>query len=152
MGASDVRAVNRDMTERLLAAPARPYEEGGYALRVVHTTGRSSGERRSTPLGVVQVGGRLYLVTPDRSRDWARNLEADPDVVLDPGDDPRTARQAPPDEATRAVAAYLRSMQVPWALRAFPVGPDSDLDEIGRHLDTIGVWRLDPVRRRPPSR
>lgn len=139
----DLVAMNASMSEKILTDPAQPYVEGGYALRVVHTTGRRSGQRRTTPLGIVQVDGRLYLVTPDRSRAWVANIDADPAVVLDPGDDARTAVPAPAAEAAPVVSAYLRSMQVPWALRAFPVGPQAGPEEITAHLDTIAVYRLD---------
>jgi len=139
----DLVAMNAAMTDKILEEPAQPYREGGYALRVARTTGRRSGQQRSTPLGVVQVDGVLYLVSPNRGRDWVRNLEGDPHLVLDPGGDPRTAVPAEPGQAARAVSAYLRSMRAPWALRAFPVGPDAGLAEIVDHLDTIAVYRLD---------
>ena len=103
----------------------------------------TAGNSGSTPLGVVQVDGALYLISPDRGRDWVRNLDRDPRLVLDPGEDARTAVGAPPDEAARAVAAYLRSMRTPWALRAFPVDADAGLVEIANHLDTIAVYRLE---------
>ena len=135
--------MNTTMTDKILAEPTHPYREGGYALRVVRTTGRRSGQRRSTPLGVVQVDGDLYLISPDRGRDWVRNLEKDPHLVLDPGGEPRTAVAAKPAQAAPAVSAYLRSMRVPWALRAFPVGPEAGLAEITEHLATIAVYRLD---------
>jgi hypothetical protein len=63
--------------------------------------------------------------------------------VLDPGGDPRPAVAAEPAQAAHAVAAYLQSMHAPWALRAFPHGPDAGLAEIIDHLDTIAVYRLD---------
>ena len=63
--------------------------------------------------------------------------------MLDPGGDPRAAVAAEPAQAARAVSAYLRSMRAPWALRAFPVGPDAGLAEIVDHLDTIAVYRLE---------
>ncbi len=136
--------MNTAMTQKILGEPPQPLVEGGYALRVVHTVGRRSRVRRATPLGVVQVDGGLYLVSPDRGRAWVRNLEADPACVLDPGDDARTAVPAPPDQAVQAIGAYLRSMHVPWALRAFPIGPDASPQAITAHLDTIAVFRLDP--------
>jgi hypothetical protein len=139
----DLVAMNAAMTDKILEESVHPYREGGYALRVVRTTGRHSGQQRSTPLGVVQVDGALYLISPDRGRDWVRNLERDPCLVLEPGEDARIAVGAPPDEAARAVAAYLRSMRTPWALRAFPVDPDAGLAEITNHLDTIAVYRLE---------
>jgi len=92
---------------------------------------------------VVQVDGALYLLSPNRGRDWVRNLDADPHLVLDPGGDPRTAVAAEPGLAARAVSANLRSMRAPWALRAFPIGPDAELAEIVDHLDTIAVYRLE---------
>jgi deazaflavin-dependent oxidoreductase (nitroreductase family) len=140
----DLVAMNATMTRKILAEPAQPLVENGYALRVVHTTGRRSGERRSTPIGVVQIDGRLYLISPDRSRAWVHNLDADPACTLDPGDDDRIAVPAPPAEAAPAISAYLTAMQVPWALRAFPVGPEASLDEITAHLDSLAVYRLDP--------
>jgi deazaflavin-dependent oxidoreductase (nitroreductase family) len=140
----DLVAMNATMSRKILAEPAQPLVENGYALRVVHTTGRRSGERRSTPLGVVQIDARLYLVSPDRGRAWVRNLDADPACTLAPGGDGRIAVPAPPEEAAPAISAYLKAMQVPWALRAFPVGPEAGLEEITAHLDTIAVYRLDP--------
>ncbi len=136
--------MNATMADKILHEAVQPYRDGGYALRVVRTTGRRSGQQRYTPLGVVQVDGALYLISPDLGRDWVRNLDADPHLVLDPGTDARTAVGVPPDEAARAVAAYLRSMRVPWALRAFPVGPEAGPAEIRGHLDMIAVYRLDP--------
>ena len=114
-------------------------------MRVVRTTGRRSGQQRSTPLGVVQVEGGLYLVSPKPGRDWVRNLESHPHLVLDSGEDSRTAVAAEPAQATPAVSAYLRSMRAPWALRAFPVGPDAGLAEIIDHLDIIAVTGLFPI-------
>jgi deazaflavin-dependent oxidoreductase (nitroreductase family) len=144
----DLVAMNAAMTDKILDEPVQPYREGGYALRVVRTTGRRSGQRRSTPLGVVQVDSALYLVSPDRGRHWVRNVESDPHLVLDPGGDPRTAVAAEPAKAALAVSAYLQSMRAPWALQAFPVGPDARLAEIIDHLDTIAVYRLDGAHAR----
>jgi deazaflavin-dependent oxidoreductase (nitroreductase family) len=141
----ELRAMNDDMAARLLAQPAAPLPEGGYALRVVRTRGRRSGEPRRTPVGVTRLHGRDYLVSPDPSRDWVRNLVAAPDCALLAGDEQRdcVAVPAPPDEAAEVVSTYLRAVTVPWALRAFPVTPDASPAEIGAHLDSIAVFRLD---------
>lgn len=140
----DLVAMNATTSRKILDEPAQPLVEGGYALRVVHTTGRRSGERRATPLGVVQVDGALHLISPDRSRAWVRNIEADPHVELAPGEDPRRAVPADPEPAARAISAYLKAMQVPWALRAFPMSPEASHEEITEPLDSIAVYRLDP--------
>ena len=145
MNAPDLAAMNAGMTQRLLSTPPQPYVDGSHALRVVHTVGRRSGQRRSTPLGVLQLDGRRYLVSPVRARDWCRNLDADPAVVIDPGDEHHRAVPVAGDEAARAVAAYLAATTTPWALTAFPVAPDADVAEIVAHLDAMAVYRLDPA-------
>lgn len=142
----DARAMNRQMVERLLAAPGEEPAEDGYALRVVETTGRSSGEPRRVPLAIVRHGGRDHLVTPDPGRDWARNLLAHPEATLLSADGsvPVRAERVSPDEGAPVVRAYLAAMAVPWAREAFPVGPDDPLDTVRRHMDGIAVFALLP--------
>ncbi len=138
--------MNTTMNHKILAEPAQPYTEGGYALRVVHTTGRRSGKQRATPLGVVQLDGLHYLVSPDRSRDWVRNLDADPACTVATADstEERTTVAAQPTAAAPVVSIYLTALrQMPWALRAFPVSPDATIEEITAHLASIAVLRLD---------
>ncbi|WP_433506614.1 nitroreductase family deazaflavin-dependent oxidoreductase [Pseudonocardia halophobica] len=146
MSAPDIAALNAAMTTRILEQPAQPAVEGGYALRVLRSTGRRSGRVRETPLGVVCLDGRSYLVSPDPARAWVRNLDADPaaGIASADGTEAVTARRAPAAEAAPVVSAYLRAMTVPWALQAFPVPADASLEEITAHLDTIAVFRLDP--------
>ncbi|RZT84795.1 deazaflavin-dependent oxidoreductase (nitroreductase family) [Pseudonocardia sediminis] len=138
--------MNASMVERILAAPATPIEEGGYALRVVRTVGRRSGERRATPLGAVRRDGYLYLVSPQAGRDWVRNLHADPWCAVEAGGERAEYRALVPEPgaASAAVATYLRSVQAPWALKAFPVPADASEARIAEHLETMAVLRLDP--------
>ena len=146
---STLATINARMSATILSEPAQPYREGSYALRAVHTTGRRSGERRTTPLGVVQLDGRLYLVSSDRGRDWVRNLDADPSCVVATasGADDHTAVRASPAEAAPVVSAYLQQLrQMPWALADFPVAPDAGLDEIAATMDSMAVLRLDPPK------
>ncbi|MFC4945256.1 nitroreductase/quinone reductase family protein [Pseudonocardia sp. GCM10023141] len=146
MTAPDLVAMNQAMSARLQAAPAQPLVQGGYALRAVRTTGRRSGTSRTTPLAVVQLDGREYLVSPDPTRAWVRNLEAEPACELVSADETvqRTAVRAAAAEAAPVISAYLRSMQVPWALRAFPVPAEASIAEITEHIATIVTFRLDP--------
>jgi deazaflavin-dependent oxidoreductase (nitroreductase family) len=68
------------------------------------TTGRTTGEPRTTPLAVTVVGDRLVLVASDGGADrdpgWYRNLVAHPDVVVQRGAarHPMRARTATGDE------------------------------------------------------
>ncbi|MGH3096209.1 MAG: nitroreductase/quinone reductase family protein [Streptosporangiales bacterium] len=154
---AQIRQINQQMVTRILADDASPLVEGSYALRVLHTRGRNSGEPRSTPVGVTLVAGRRYLVSPDTSRDWVRNLTAHPDCELLAGSgsqqEEERFRAVPDDGATAAevVATYLSAMQVPWAIQAFPVSPGASRDEIAAHLDDIAVFRLDPDLTGPGS-
>ncbi|WP_162834364.1 hypothetical protein [Amycolatopsis circi] len=45
-------------------------------------------------------------------------------------------------DAVPVISAYLAAVQAPWALAAFPVGPDSSAAEIAAQLDSMAVLRL----------
>ncbi|MET8848990.1 nitroreductase family deazaflavin-dependent oxidoreductase [Amycolatopsis sp. NPDC004625] len=143
----DVRAMNAEMTAKLIDAPAEAPPEGGYALRVVETRGRRTGEPRRVPLAVVARDGGQYLVSPVRDRDWVENLLATPECALLSGGR-REDRRAEPtggEEAAAVVASYLASMSVPWAIRAFPVPQDATPGQILEHLPGMAVFRLSTV-------
>lgn len=143
----DIRAINAEMTSKLLGAPVEPLPEGGYALRVVETRGRASGEARKVPLAVVARNGGRYLVSPVRDRDWVQNLVATPECALLESGARRECRadEIGGTEAAAVVAAYLAAMSVPWAIKAFPVAQDADPAEIQAHLPGMAVFRLSTV-------
>ncbi|WP_410586574.1 nitroreductase family deazaflavin-dependent oxidoreductase [Amycolatopsis sp. lyj-23] len=140
----DVRAMNAEMAAKLIEAPAEPPPEGGYALRVVETRGRRSGEPRRVPLAVVARDGGQYLVSPVRDRDWVENLLATPGCALLSGGrrEDRRADEIGGEEAAAVVATYLAAMSVPWAIRAFPVPQDAGAGQILEHLPGMAVFRL----------
>ncbi|MET9262200.1 nitroreductase family deazaflavin-dependent oxidoreductase [Amycolatopsis sp. NPDC004079] len=142
---SEFAQVNAEMVRKLLDADPQPIPDGGYGLRVLETTGRRSGRTRQTPLGVLRLGGDRYLVSPDANRDWVRNLAAVPACRVRGGDNSERVRAQPVNgaEAVSVIAAYLAAVRAPWALAAFPVGPDSSADEIAAHLDSLAVFRLE---------
>ena len=135
--------MNAEMTAKLIDAPAERPPDGGYALRVVETRGRRTGE----PLAVVARDGGQYLVSPVRDRDWVENLLTTPDCAL-LSDGRREERRADPaggEEAAGVVAAYPAAMPVPWAIRAFPVPQDATPAQILEHLPGMAVFRLSTV-------
>lgn len=71
------------------------------------TTGRRSGQRRTTPLSVLVDGDALVLVASNggaaRHPDWYLNLVADPDVTIRRGADELRMRARTANEAERAV-------------------------------------------------
>lgn len=58
----------------------------GAPVLLLHTTGRKTGRRRSTPLVYGTDKGRLVVVASNRGADqaphWLRNLQANPDVEI----------------------------------------------------------------------
>lgn len=143
--AQDLRAMNARMVDGLLAEPAGPLVQDGYALRVLETRGRRTGRSRRTPLGVVEVAGRRYLIAPDVRRDWAMNLCAQPECALLAGDEQERLRavRVRDADAVAAVRTYLAGLDVPWALQAFPVSADARQQDIAAHLDDMAVFRLE---------
>lgn len=146
-GRDQIRALNERMTAELLGSPAPPLAEGSYALRVLESRGRVSGEARRTPIGVLLRDDQRYLVSPAPGRDWVRNLSHDPGCALLAGEDRSRWRAVTVlgDEAAGAVKAYLTAVTTPWALRAFPFPPDAAPDVIRAHLGELAVFRLEPV-------
>ncbi|TCK25326.1 nitroreductase/quinone reductase family protein [Pseudonocardia endophytica] len=145
MDRTAAREANAAMIEKLSGAPDEPIPEGGFALRVVRTRGRRSGDVHATPLGLLRHAGALHLVSPVAGRDWVQNLLADPWCEIVTGDGTTTYSATTPSgtEAVATIAAYLSAVQVPWALAAFPVDADADESEIAAHLDEMATLRLD---------
>ncbi|WP_410621020.1 nitroreductase/quinone reductase family protein [Amycolatopsis sp. cmx-8-4] len=132
------------MAAKLSDAPAETPPEGGYALRVVETRGRSTGTPRQVPLAVVARSGRHYLVSPVRDRDWVANLVGTPECALlsAAGRQECHVEEASGAEAAEVVATYLAAMSVPWAIKAFPVAQDATPAQIREHLPGMAVFRL----------
>jgi deazaflavin-dependent oxidoreductase (nitroreductase family) len=143
----DIRALNAEMTAELIGSPGEAPPEGGYALRVVETRGRSTGEPRRVPLAVVARDGGRYLVSPVRDRDWVSNLLDAPECALLAAGERQDCRAetVDGDEAAGVVATYLAAMSVPWAVKAFPVPQDATPSQILEHLDGMAVFKLTTV-------
>lgn len=79
------------------------------------TTGRKSGQRRTTPLTVTVDGDRLVLVASNggarRHPDWYLNLSADPEVEVQRGrrTRPFRARTATGEERARLWRSVVRT-------------------------------------------
>src|SRR5215470_13729796 len=99
---SDMAAHNRQLIEDFRTNGAPP----GRALLLLTTTGRRSGEPRTTPMMYVRSGDRLLVIAsnagaPDDPQ-WFRNLAADPRVHVEIGDESYDATAHVPSGAERA--------------------------------------------------
>lgn len=133
--------------EELRAAPAPPYREGAPVARVVRVPGRRTGRPRPFGVNITQVGGRLYLCSATRRRDWVRNLAAAGACTVerdgpDGTDTAYTATLIEGPEAATALATYLP--QAGYRDPELPFGLDATAEEITPHTATTAVVRLDP--------
>jgi deazaflavin-dependent oxidoreductase (nitroreductase family) len=105
--------------------------------------GRKSGRVYSTPINLLELDGRKYLVAPRGWTQWVRNAEAAGDVMLKRG----RARQAyavqaiPDAQKPRFLKAYLdrfrREVQ-----RYFPVPAGSDEQAFAALVQDYPVFEL----------
>ena len=91
----------------------RGYDWRGAKVLLLTTTGRTSGEERTTPLIHGVDGDRWVIIAskggaPDHPA-WYLNLQADPNVTIQVGPDviPATARTADGEERERLWTAML---------------------------------------------
>lgn len=91
---------------------------GPNALLTV--TGRKSGLPRTTPVALVDIGGRRWVVGTFGDVNWVRNLRAAGQATVSTGrrSEELAARELPLDEA----AAFFRDVLGPYA-RGLRVGP-----------------------------
>ena len=94
---------------------ARGYDWRGTKILLLTTTGRTSGEPRTTPLIHTTDGDRWVVIAsqggaPDHP-DWYRNLQADPQATIEiPGEEvPVTATSAAGEERARLWSAMTES-------------------------------------------
>jgi deazaflavin-dependent oxidoreductase (nitroreductase family) len=99
--------------------------KGTFLLTV---PGRRSGAPRSTPVTLVEEGGRRWLVAPYGEVAWVRNVRAAGKATLSRGGhtDEIALREVGADEAAPVLKLYVA--RVPITRPYFDVRPGSDLD------------------------
>jgi len=115
------RAVNR-LVHVLLRLGLGPRET--YLLTVA---GRRSGAPRTTPVTLVEEGGRRWLVSPYGEVAWVRNLRATGQATLSRcgRTEAVAVREVEPEEAAPVLKWYVT--RVPITRPYFDVKPESDL-------------------------
>jgi deazaflavin-dependent oxidoreductase (nitroreductase family) len=96
--------------------------------RVLAVKGRTSGAWRTTPVNLLEVDGRRYLVSPRGETQWVRNLRAAGDGELRIGTEVEAfaARELGDDTDKVAVLrAYLKRWKFEVGVFFDGVGPDS---------------------------
>ncbi len=114
-----------------------------YLLQV---HGRKSGRLYSTPVDLLEVDGKKYLVAPRGRTQWVRNAEASGNVVLKKGRYRQEfcVRPIPDAERPPILKAYLdqfrREVQ-----RYFPVQAGSEVQAFAPIARDYPVFELTPV-------
>lgn len=130
------RLVNALVSALLRAGlgPARTYLLG--------VRGRKSGRTLTTPVTLVEHGGRRWLVAPYGDVGWVRNARAAGVVTLRRGRHAETLQivELPPEEAAPVLQRYVT--EVPITRPYFDVTPSSDLAAFRAEAPRHPVFRL----------
>jgi deazaflavin-dependent oxidoreductase (nitroreductase family) len=111
-----------------------------YLLQV---RGRKSGKIYSTPVDLLEIGGKRFLVAPRGRTQWVRNAEAAGEVVLKKGSSRQGFRlRAIPDaEKPEILKAYLDRFKTE-VQRYFPVPAGSPQETFVPLVDSYPAFEL----------
>jgi deazaflavin-dependent oxidoreductase (nitroreductase family) len=104
-----------------------------WGSRVLAVKGRTSGEWRTTPVNLLELDGRRYLVSPRGEGQWVRNLRVAGTGELRVGKkvEPFRSRELTADDEKVAVLrAYLKRWKFEVGVFFDGVGPDSTDEQL----------------------
>ena len=113
--AVELQKVATQLHRMVIQSPLGRFALPGQQFLVLHTTGRSSGRRRQTPLSFTRDGDAFVVIASNggapRHPDWYRNLEATPrgEVEVGGARTPVRAETVTGDERDRLWRAAVRS-------------------------------------------
>ena len=99
-------------------------------MRLLQVRGRKSGKLYSTPVDLLELNGKRYLVAPRGRTQWVRNAEATGEITLKRGNESRNFRLRPLSEEEKPpiLKAYLDSFKAE-VQRYFPIAAGSTPDK-----------------------
>lgn len=111
-----------------------------YLLQV---RGRKSGKLYSSPIDLLELHGKRYLVAPRGRTQWVRNAEAAGEVALKKGSWRKTyqLRAIPDGDKPELLKAYLDSFK-PTVQRYFPIPAGSDAQAFAAIAPNYPVFEL----------
>jgi deazaflavin-dependent oxidoreductase (nitroreductase family) len=116
-----------------------------WGSRILEVKGRTSGEPRRTPVNLLEVEGRRYLVSPRGETQWVRNVRADDGrlaLILGRGRQDVVAHELPDAEKPAILRAYLRRWKTEVGVFFDGVTADSADEEVRRIAPNHPVFRL----------
>jgi deazaflavin-dependent oxidoreductase (nitroreductase family) len=118
--------------------------------RLVTIRGRKSGLPRTTPLAVIEVGGRRWVWSPWGEVQWVRNLRVAGRAIIAVRGGTEEVRATELDPTERV--GYFRDVlgplarSIPFGVRFFRVVDGVDLDDPVEAAEGRRVFELHPVR------
>ncbi|MET9394102.1 nitroreductase family deazaflavin-dependent oxidoreductase [Streptomyces sp. NPDC006624] len=115
-----------------------------WGSRVLAVRGRKSGQWRTTPVNLLTLDGRQYLVAPRGHVQWTHNMRAAGGGELRLGKhvDVFTASEVPDDAKAPILRAYLKRWKAEVGVFFGGVGPGSSDDELRRIAPDHPVFEI----------
>jgi deazaflavin-dependent oxidoreductase (nitroreductase family) len=118
-----------------------------WGSRVLEVRGRSTGEPRRTPVNLLTLDGRQYLVSPRGEGQWVRNARAAGGRVatlLGERREEWVARELTGDDKVPVLRAYLRKWKAEVGVFFDGVSADSSDEELAAIAHRHPVFALEP--------
>jgi deazaflavin-dependent oxidoreductase (nitroreductase family) len=115
--------------------------------RVLEVKGRKSGLPRRTPVNLLTLNGREYLVAPRGETEWVRNVRAGDgrlDLLLGRKRRSYRGQELADDDKVDVLRAYLKRWKAEVGVFFDGVGPDSSDEQIRGVAPKHPVFRLEP--------
>jgi deazaflavin-dependent oxidoreductase (nitroreductase family) len=138
-------------TQRVFNPAVRFVTRHGLSIwgsRVLEVRGRKSGQVRTTPVNLLTLDDRQYLVAPRGETQWVRNVRAgDGRVATTVGRrrEEWTARELDDADKVPVLRAYLRRWKAEVGVFFDGVSADSSDDELGAIAPRHPVFALERV-------
>jgi deazaflavin-dependent oxidoreductase (nitroreductase family) len=115
--------------------------------RVLEVRGRTSGEPRRTPVNLLTLDDRQYLVAPRGETQWVRNVRASGGhltLLLGRRRDERTATEITGDDKIPILRAYLSHWKAETGVFFGGVGPDAPDSQLAEIAPDHPAFLLSP--------
>lgn len=134
------RAANTVMTGMI-----RLGRGGPSSYHLLTTTGRRSGQPRTTPVVLLETDAQRWLVSPYGTVGWVHNVRADPHVSLRRGrtTEVLTASEVDPETAGPVLRRYVRDVSI--TAPFFAAQPDDPAERFVAEASRHPVFRLTAV-------
>lgn len=112
---------------------------------LVQVRGRKSGKLYSTPVDLLELNGKRFLVAPRGQTQWVRNAEAAGEVTLKRGSYQQSFRVVPIEDGDKPplLKAYLEKFKAE-VQRYFPLAAGSDVEAFEGIAADYPVFELVP--------